>query len=82
LSDIKLDADSKDEIVNRIQKYFDEELKQEIGSFEAQFLLDFFAENIGSYYYNQGLADALTAFETKIEEISDSVYQLEKDTDI
>ena len=80
MPDIELDPDTKQELVSRIQQYLADELQLEIGGFDAQFLLDFFAEHVGCYYYNQGLADALTAFEGKIEEISDIVYQLEKDT--
>jgi uncharacterized protein (DUF2164 family) len=68
----------KEELVKKIQKYCAEELQQELGSFEAQFLLDFFSEEIGGHYYNQGLADALKTFESKHEEIADSIYQLEK----
>jgi len=42
-------------------------------------LLDFFTEQMGGYFYNQGLADALTLFENKLEDITDSIYQLEQD---
>ena len=79
LSTIELDRSVKAEIVSKIQKYFTEELQHEIGGFEAEFLLDFFSGQVGNYYYNQGLADALKAFEGKIEEFADIVYQLEKD---
>ena len=78
-SPIELDSSVKVEIVSKIQKYFTAELQHEIGGFEAEFLLDFFSAQVGNYYYNQGLADALKAFEGKIEEFADIVYQLEKD---
>ncbi|GJM13112.1 MAG: hypothetical protein DHS20C12_15150 [Pseudohongiella sp.] len=80
MAEIKLDDAVKPEVVARLQKYFIDELQQEIGSFEAEFLLDFFSKEVGAYYYNQGLADALTSFEAKMEDISDSIYQLEKET--
>ena len=80
MSNIELADATKEEIVAKLQLYFTEELQLEIGSFDAQFLLDFFSEQVGNYYYNQGLADALKALENKIEEFSDTVYQLEKDT--
>ena len=76
---IDLDSSVKAEIVSKIQKYFTEELQHEIGGFEAEFLLDFFSHQVGNYFYNQGLADALQAFEGKIEEFADIVYRLEKD---
>ena len=42
----------------------------------------FFAEQVGCFYYNQGLADALSAIENKVQEFLDLVCELEKDTDI
>lgn len=75
---IELESSSKKEIVGKLQKYFNDELQQELGGFDAEFLLDFFAEHVGSYYYNQGLADALKTFESKLGDVSDSIYQLEK----
>ena len=59
-----------------------DELEIEVGCFDAEFLLNFFAEQVGCFYYNQVLADALSAIENKVQEISDLVYKLEKDTDI
>ena len=69
----------KAELVRRLQRYLKDELQQDIGGFDAEFLLDFFSEQMGGYFYNQGLADALATFEGKLEEIADSIYQLEQD---
>jgi uncharacterized protein (DUF2164 family) len=80
LAEIKLDDSVKTEVVAKLQKYFENELQQEIGSFDAEFLLDFFAKEVGGYYYNQGLADALKSFESTMEGVGESIYQLEKET--
>ena len=80
MSRIVLQPAVKAELVRSIQQYFSAELQQEIGGFDAEFLLEFFAEQLGSYFYNQGLADALTTLEAKMEELADSVYQLEKES--
>ena len=80
MSEIELDPDTKQESVGRIQQYMLDELQLEIGGFDAQFLLDYFGEQMGCYYYNQGLADALKAFENKVEEFSDVIFQLEQET--
>jgi uncharacterized protein (DUF2164 family) len=66
------------EIVGRIQRYFNEELEQEIGALPAEMLLGFFAETIGGYYYNQGLADAQAVFTRALDEVNDSIYGLEQ----
>ncbi len=80
MSEIELDTSVKAEIVGRLQKYFLDELELEIGSFDAEFLLDFISKELGAYFYNQGLADALKTFATKMDDVSESIYQLEKDT--
>ena len=80
LAEIKLDDSVKTEVIAKLQKYFEDELQQEIGSFDAEFLLDFFSTEVGGYYYNQGLADALTSFESKMEDVGELIYQLEKET--
>ena len=82
MSEIRLEQKSKQELVQRLQRYMGDELEIEVGGFDAEFLLDFFAEQVGCFYYNQGLADALSAIETRVQEFSDLVYELEKDTDI
>lgn len=81
MSGIEFSKEEKEIIVRKIQMYFTEELNQDIGSFDAQFLLDFFAEEIGSYFYNRGLYDAQAILERRLETISDAIYELEKSTD-
>ena len=68
-------------IVEKIKTYFLEELDQEIGSFDAQFLIDFFAKEMGAYFYNRGLYDAQAFYSSKLEEIVESVYELEQPVD-
>ena len=75
LAKIKLDDSVKVEVVAKLQKYF-----QEIRSFDAEFLLEFFSKEVGEFYYNQGLADALKNFESKMEDVGELTYQLEKET--
>ena len=80
LAEIKLDDSVNVEVVAQLQKYFQDELQQEIGSFDAEFMLDFFSKEVGGFYYNQGLADALKNFESKMEDVGELIYQLEKET--
>ncbi len=75
---IELDATVRDELVKEIQQYFTDELDQEIGSFDAQFLLDFFARRAACHFYNQGLSDAFKAFEGKLAEFGELIYELEQ----
>jgi len=77
---IKFSKDERNLIVGRIQLYFREELNQEIGRFDAEFLLDFFAEEVGGFFYNRGLYDAQLVLEKRLESITDAIYELEKPT--
>lgn len=81
MSEIEFSKEEKEIITRKIQLYFTEELNQEIGQFDAQFLLDFFSEEIGPYIYNRGLYDSQTILESKMEDISDAIYELEKITE-
>lgn len=81
MADIKFTTDEKAIIVRKIQLYFSEELKQQIGSFDAEFLLDFMAQEVGAYFYNRGLYDAQRALSEKMDDIQDVIFQLEQPTE-
>ena len=81
MSAIKFTKGEKAIILGKIQRYFREELDQEIGQFDAEFLLDFFAEELGAYFYNRGLYDAQILLEGRMESIAEAIYELEKPTD-
>ena len=81
MSEIEFSKEEKEIITKKIQIYFSEELNQKIGQFDSQFLLDFFAEEIGPYFYNRGLYDAQTILENRIESISEAIYEIEKITE-
>ncbi|OOZ38985.1 hypothetical protein BOW53_13365 [Solemya pervernicosa gill symbiont] len=81
MSEIKFSPEEKQQIAQKVKLYFREELDQEIGGFEAEFLIDFFATEIGSYFYNRGVYDAQALMALKVDEISGSIFDLEKPTD-
>ena len=81
MANIEFTREQKTLLVSQIQKYFVKELDQEIGDFDAEFLLDFFSEKIGGYYYNQGLNDARALLDEKLDTITESFYELEKVND-
>ena len=81
MSNIEFSKHEKQIIVQKIKRYFDDELRQDIGQFDAEFLLDFFSKEVGSYYYNRGLVDARAILESKLENIDEAIYEIEKPTD-
>jgi len=80
MSQIEFSREEKEIISRKIQLYFSEELEQDIGQFDAEFLLDFFAEEIGPYFYNRGLYDAQAVLESRLENINEAIYDIEKPT--
>ena len=81
MSEIKLSKDAIELLVEKIKRYFADELDSEIGGFEAEFLIDFFAKEIGPYFYNSALNDAHTLFSEKADELGYLINELEKPTD-
>lgn len=80
MSEIEFSKEEKEVIVQKIQLYFQEELDREIGRFDAEFLLNFFAEEIGAYFYNRGLYDAQAILEKRLDSVGEAIYELEKPT--
>ena len=78
---IKFSDEEKKLIVGRIQAYFQEELHQVLGGFDAEFLLDFFAEEMGAYFYNRALYDAQAIMQRRLEDFGEAIFELEKPTD-
>ena len=78
---IEFTKQEKGLIIRKIRLYFREELDQDIGQFDAEFLLDFFSKEFGSYYYNRGLYDARTILASKMDSIAEAIYEIEKPTE-
>ncbi len=78
MTKIVFKKEEKDRIVQKIQRYFNDELDQTLGQFDAEFLLDFFSDEVGRLYYNRGLLDAQAVLHEKAEHIADAIYALEK----
>jgi uncharacterized protein (DUF2164 family) len=81
MSKIEFTKEEKEILVYKIKTYFANELSQEIGQFDAEFLLDFFSVEVGSYYYNRGLSDARAVLELRLEGIDEALYEIEKPTE-
>lgn len=81
MTKIQFSKEEKTQITTRIQMYFHEELDQGIGNFDAEFLLDFFSEEMGAYFYNLGIYDSQHLMNKKVEEIEYLVQELERPTE-
>ena len=75
MAKIKFKKEEKEFIVQKIKLYFLEEMDQEIGDFAAGFLLDFFIDEIGSYFYNKAIDDAHYMLENSFGDLLDQLYE-------
>jgi len=81
ISEVKFSEGEKRILIEKIKTYFDAELDQDIGQFDAEFLLTFFSKEMGVYFYNRGLNDAQFILQNRMESITDAIYDIEKPTD-
>lgn len=78
MSIIEFSLQEKNIITEKLQKYFHKELDHELEQFDAEFLLDFLAKEMGVFFYNRGLNDAQAILHEKIDIISDAIYEIER----
>ncbi|MGP8306815.1 DUF2164 domain-containing protein [Vibrio sp. YIC-376] len=76
---IKLDRAQKETLATAIQDYMQDELSIEIGQFDSEFLIDFITDKLGAVYYNKGVEDAKAVIESRMLEVSDELYEIEKE---
>ncbi len=78
MSKFELPKDAREAAAKALSRYLKDELDLEVTGFDAVFLTDFVTETLGPFFYNQGLADAQAILSKKLDEIGESIYQLEK----
>lgn len=66
---IELNKQEVGDIIHSLQKYFREELEQEISEMQAKFLLDYVLKEIAPFAYNKGVKDAETYLMSKIDDL-------------
>ena len=78
MSVVEFRKEEKALITQKLQRYVATELGFEMGSFDAEFLLDFVSKELGCYFYNRGLYDAQTVVNARFEEMAEAIVVLEK----
>ncbi|UZP75273.1 DUF2164 domain-containing protein [Candidatus Paraluminiphilus aquimaris] len=78
MSVVEFSKEEKALITQKLQRYVATELGFEMGSFDAEFLLDFVSKELGCYFYNRGLYDAQTVVNARFEEMAEAIVALEK----
>lgn len=66
---IKISDAKKEEMRRKIVAYFDNERDEDLGELASQLILDFFIEELGADFYNQGIEDAQVYIRDKLEDL-------------
>ncbi|MCX2827960.1 DUF2164 domain-containing protein [Bacillus pseudomycoides] len=78
MMNVKIPNEKKDELVEQIQKFFEEEDLDTIGRFQAERLIEEMIKLLGPYAYNQAIGDARKLITDKLSNIEEDLYVLEK----
>lgn len=71
---IKINKEKRQEMVDSIKNYFQNEKEEELGDLAAGLMLDFIIEEIAPEFYNQGVHDAYKYMSDRLEDI----FEIEK----
>ncbi len=75
---LQLDAAQTQDAVLAIKRFMEDRFELELGSFEAEELLDFFAREFAPYFYNKAILDVQSYLKERFESIESDVWALEK----
>jgi uncharacterized protein (DUF2164 family) len=74
---VRLTPDQRKKAIQSIGRYLEDELEQDIGEMQAGFLLDYFLTEIAPIAYNQGVSDARSFIEEKLQDLSGTCFEHE-----
>lgn len=75
---IRLPKEQKDEIVDRLKVFFEEERSESIGDLAAEQIIDFMMKELSPYVYNRAISDVRIMINEKFSQIEDELYAMEK----
>lgn len=75
---LALDSAQEQAAQQIIKRFLEDRFELELGSFEAQEMLDLFAREIAPLYYNKAIFDVQTHLKERFESIESDLWALEK----
>jgi uncharacterized protein (DUF2164 family) len=74
---IELEKEEEARLRSSLQRYFREELEQELGELRAQLLVAYLLREVAPFAYNRGVRDAEAYFRAKAEDLAGSCFEPE-----
>ncbi|OZB93417.1 DUF2164 domain-containing protein [Paenibacillus sp. XY044] len=75
---MKLTKEQRDQAIQQIQQFFENERGEAIGELGADGVLDFFMSHIAPHVYNQALSDCRHVVSQRMISLEDDIYALEQ----
>ncbi len=75
---LQLDGAQRQGAALAIKRFLEDRFELEVGSFEAEEALDFFAREFGPLFYNKAILDVQSYLKERFESIESDVWALEK----
>lgn len=72
---IELDKQERADAVASIQRYFRENMPEEIGDLAAGLLLNYFVEEVGPLIYNKAVSDAQTRLQQRVADLEGELLE-------
>lgn len=72
---IELSKINRQEAINSIQRYFQQNMEEPIGNLAASSLLEFFLEELGPLVYNKAVADVQERLQARVAEVDLEVHE-------
>ena len=74
MTTIELSKRGRADAVASIQRYFDENMPEQLGELPAGMLLNFFLEEIGPAIYNHAIADAQARMQLRVTDLHGELF--------
>jgi len=75
---LSLDAAQEKAAVLSLQRFLRERFELELGSFEAQEVLELFSREIAPHYYNKAIFDVQSVLRERFDSLESDLWALEK----
>jgi uncharacterized protein (DUF2164 family) len=74
---IKLSGERRERMIRSIKEYFEEHFDEDLSTFKAEGLLEFFVKELGPPVYNQAIRDAYGFIQEKLTDLEGEFYEPE-----
>ncbi len=72
---IDITKENREQVIASIQRYFAENMDEEIGNLAADTFLDFMLQELGPLVYNKAVSDVQSRLQSKVMEVDIEVYE-------